>query len=111
MPTSILMGPTPRFAPAPSAFRWEWRSFGRTFGGAEQRLPHLMPSAAQESDEIYLLSASGDNVKVRDGLMDVKVLRGTNGDGLEQWAPTLKAPFPLSPAEVERVLDALGCPL
>ena len=29
----------------------------------------------EESDETYLLSSEGDTVKVRDGLMDIKVLR------------------------------------
>ena len=38
--------------------RWEWRSFGRRFGAAEQRLARLTPSGLQESDEIYLLSAA-----------------------------------------------------
>ena len=76
--------------------RWEWRSFGRRFPSAEERLARLTPSGVQESDEIYLLSASGDNVKVRDALMDVKVLQEINADGLEQWTPVMKAGFPLS---------------
>jgi len=48
--------------------------------------------AVQETHEIYLLSGAGDNVKVRDALMDVKVLREVNADGLEQWTPLMKAP-------------------
>ena len=55
--------------------RWEWRSFGRRFGEAEKRLAALTPSGVQESDEIYLLSRAGGNVKIRDALMDIKVLR------------------------------------
>lgn len=35
-------------------------------------------------------------MKVRDELMDVKVLRETDADGLEQWTPVMKARFPLS---------------
>jgi len=73
--------------------RWEWRSFGRCFGEAEARLAKLTPGGVQESDEIYLLSGAGDNVKVRDALMDIKVLREVNSDGLEQWTPVMKAPF------------------
>ena len=87
--------------------RWEWRSFGRRFPPAEERLARLTPSGVQESDEIYLLSASGDNVKVRDALMDVKVLREVNADGLEQWTPVMKAGFPLSASDAAKVLDAL----
>jgi exopolyphosphatase/guanosine-5'-triphosphate,3'-diphosphate pyrophosphatase len=47
-------------------------------------------------------------VKVRDGLMDVKLLEAVDGNGLEQWRPVLKASFPLAAAEVHVVLDALA---
>ncbi len=55
--------------------RWEWRSFGQRFGLAEERLAALPTQGVQESDEIYLLSACGGNVKIRDALMDIKALR------------------------------------
>jgi exopolyphosphatase/guanosine-5'-triphosphate,3'-diphosphate pyrophosphatase len=91
--------------------RWEWRAFGQRFGEAEHRLTRSAPSATQESDELYLLSSHGDNVKVRDGLMDVKVLREVDGDGLERWAPVMKERFPLSAFDVAGVLEALRCPV
>jgi exopolyphosphatase/guanosine-5'-triphosphate,3'-diphosphate pyrophosphatase len=91
--------------------RWEWRSFGRRFGGAEGRLARLTPSGVQESDEIYLLSHAGGNVKIRDALMDIKVLREVNADGLEQWTPVMKAGFPIAAAEATKVLSALGLPI
>jgi exopolyphosphatase / guanosine-5'-triphosphate,3'-diphosphate pyrophosphatase len=91
--------------------RWEWRSFGRRFGEAEGRLTRLTPSGVQESDEIYLLSGSGENVKVRDALMDIKVLREVNADGLEQWTPVMKAGFPLQAADVTKVFEALRLPI
>ncbi|MGA9163366.1 MAG: hypothetical protein WBZ31_02835 [Thiobacillus sp.] len=91
--------------------RWEWRSFGRSFGEAESRLAALTPEAVQESDEVYLLSGAGDNVKVRADLMDIKVLREVNADGLEQWTPVMKAGFPLPSAEVAKVFESLQLPL
>ena len=91
--------------------RWEWRSFGRSFGVAEARLAALTPEAVQESDEVYLLSGAGDNVKVRADLMDIKVLREVNADGLEQWTPVMKAGFPLPASEVTRVFESLKLPL
>jgi exopolyphosphatase/guanosine-5'-triphosphate,3'-diphosphate pyrophosphatase len=91
--------------------RWEWRSFGRRFGEAEGRLAGLAPSGVQESDEIYLLSRAGGNVKIRDALMDIKVLREVNADGLEQWTPVMKAAFPLPAAEAEKVLAELRLPI
>jgi exopolyphosphatase/guanosine-5'-triphosphate,3'-diphosphate pyrophosphatase len=90
--------------------RWEWRSFGRCFGKAEAHLAKLKPGGVQESDEIYLLPAAGDNVKVRDELMDIKVLRETNAEGLEQWSPVMKAAFPLPATEAKKVFESLHLP-
>ena len=91
--------------------RWEWRSFGRSFGQAEALLAALTPDAVQESDEVYLLSGAGDNVKIRADLMDIKVLRESNADGLEQWMPVMKAGFPLTSADVARVFGSLRLPV
>jgi exopolyphosphatase/guanosine-5'-triphosphate,3'-diphosphate pyrophosphatase len=98
-------------APAAIVPRWEWRTFGESFGAADARFRALEPGRQQESDEIYLLSLESDaSVKVRDGLMDVKQLEAVDGDGLEQWRPVLKASFPLPAAAVGTVLAALGVP-
>jgi len=87
--------------------RWEWRWFGHRFGPAEARLAALTPGSVQVSSETYLLSGAGDNVKVRDALMDIKVLREVDASGLEQWTPVMKAGFPLPAAEVAKVFTAL----
>ena len=80
--------------------RWEWRTFGATFGAADAVLAGLTPTAVEESDEIYLLSPDADNVKIRAELIDIKVLREIDRHGLERWEPVLKATFPLSVADV-----------
>ena len=101
--------PTPTDALAGIVPRWEWRTFGDSFGSAETLLAAQEPERAQESDEIYVLSQERDvSVKVRDGLMDVKVLEAVNDDGLEQWRPVLKSSFPLGAADVATLLSALG---
>jgi exopolyphosphatase/guanosine-5'-triphosphate,3'-diphosphate pyrophosphatase len=88
--------------------RWEWRTFGESFAGAEKRLAALSPESVRESDELYLLSREADDsVKFRDELLDIKQLEQVNDDGLEQWRPVLKAPFPLSGATVDSALAAL----
>jgi exopolyphosphatase/guanosine-5'-triphosphate,3'-diphosphate pyrophosphatase len=87
--------------------RWEWRWFGNRFGPAEARLAAMTPGGVQVSSETYLLSGAGDNVKVRDALMDIKVLREVDANGLEQWTPVMKAGFPLPAAEVAKVFAAL----
>jgi exopolyphosphatase/guanosine-5'-triphosphate,3'-diphosphate pyrophosphatase len=89
--------------------RWEWRTFGASFGEAERRFSEHEASRAQESDEIYLLSPRSDaSVKIRDRLMDIKTLEQVNAGGLEQWRPVMKAEFPLPAADVARVCEALA---
>jgi exopolyphosphatase/guanosine-5'-triphosphate,3'-diphosphate pyrophosphatase len=90
--------------------RWEWRTFGHRFGAADVIFRALTPTGIQESDELYLLSGAGDNVKVRDDLMDIKVLKEVNADGLEQWTPVMKVGFPLPRADVVKVFEALRRP-
>jgi len=64
--------------------RWEWRTFGEEFGRAETLLAEAAAERVHESDETYLLSPGCDaSVKVRDGLMDVKLLERVSDDGLE----------------------------
>jgi len=91
--------------------RWEWRTFGVQFGPAEEYLMGLTATGTQESDELYLLSELGDTVKVRGGLMDVKLLREVGIGGLERWEPVLKAPFPLGRGDIETVFAALRLPV
>jgi exopolyphosphatase/guanosine-5'-triphosphate,3'-diphosphate pyrophosphatase len=91
--------------------RWEWRTFGAHFGIAETRFEELTPGAVQESDELYFLGGSRANVKVRDALLDIKVLREVNREGLERWEPIMKQPFPLPAADVVKVFESLGLAL
>jgi exopolyphosphatase/guanosine-5'-triphosphate,3'-diphosphate pyrophosphatase len=91
--------------------RWEWRTFGQEFGEAEPRFAALAVEKIQNSAEIYLVSTGSDaNVKVRDGLMDIKLLERVDANGLEQWRPVLKEPFPLAAAALAQVFAALGVP-
>jgi exopolyphosphatase/guanosine-5'-triphosphate,3'-diphosphate pyrophosphatase len=88
--------------------RWEWRTFGESFGDADRRFAALTPERAEESDEIYLLSRRSDaSVKVRGGLMDVKELQQVDEEGLQQWKPVLKAGEPLTADDARTVLSAL----
>ena len=90
--------------------RWEWRAFARRFPRAEDRFAETASTEPAESEELYFLSGGSGNVKVRDDLMDVKVLRETDAAGLERWEPVMKEGFPLAAASVERVFEALEVP-
>jgi exopolyphosphatase/guanosine-5'-triphosphate,3'-diphosphate pyrophosphatase len=89
--------------------RWEWRTFGSSFGAADDAVSELASGSDPiESEELYLLSTDDANVKIRDGLVDIKVLREVDGAGLERWEPVLKQGFPLPAEDAGRVLEALG---
>jgi exopolyphosphatase/guanosine-5'-triphosphate,3'-diphosphate pyrophosphatase len=87
--------------------RWEWRTFGDRFGAAEDAFAALEPTGVQESDETYFLAPRA-NVKMRFDLIDIKLLREVDEDGLERWEPVLKAQFPISAADARATLEAMG---
>jgi exopolyphosphatase / guanosine-5'-triphosphate,3'-diphosphate pyrophosphatase len=91
--------------------RWEWRTFGGSLDEVAVQLARWDHVGESESDERYLLSAQGDNVKIRDELLDIKVLREIDERGLERWEPTLKAAFPLDAPTLAIVFEALHQPL
>jgi exopolyphosphatase/guanosine-5'-triphosphate,3'-diphosphate pyrophosphatase len=94
--------------------RWEWRTFGKHFGTADSRFAELNPTGVQESEELYLLGGaagaegSGGNVKIRDDLMDIKVLREVDAQGLERWEPVMKQGFPLPKADAATVFASFN---
>ncbi len=88
--------------------RWEWRTFGEEFGVAEENIKAHECTRALESSEVYILSKkTGENIKIRDMLMDIKVLRNVEND-LEQWFPIMKATFPIGAEEATEVFKAAG---
>ena len=82
-------------------------------GAAEERLARLAPSGVQESDEIYLLSGAGENVKVRDALMDIKGVAGRlTPMAWSSGRPRHEGPVsPLPGVEAVKVLEALRLPV
>jgi exopolyphosphatase / guanosine-5'-triphosphate,3'-diphosphate pyrophosphatase len=88
--------------------RWEWRTFGRPGPVADEAFDAAEASAVAESDETYFLTGSGANVKIRDELVDIKLLRETDENGLERWEPVLKRPFPLGAADLATVAEAMA---
>ena len=69
-------------------------------------------AASRESDEIYVLDPRAtENVKIRDGILDIKRLRQTDADGLELWEPVFKAHFPLSRSDLAAASTVWSLPL
>ncbi len=92
--------------------RWEYRTFGESFGEAEERIRSHGEAKARSSAETYIVSSeSPNNTKIRDGLMDIKKLENVNGDTLEQWNPVLKSGFPLTMDVLAQVAAAWGVEL
>ena len=91
--------------------RWEWRTF---FADA---LPEhlserftLKDEAAEESDEIYIIAAaSPNNVKIRNGRIDIKRLEATDRE-LERWRPSFAASFPVESRAIHAAFEAWGIP-
>jgi len=88
--------------------RWEWRTFGESFGAAETRLGDLAPTKVEDSDELYVLSRGfAASAKVRGGQLDVKRLEEVSDDGLERWRPIAKLDLPVPATELAILFDAL----
>ena len=80
--------------------RWEWRTFGSDFKGADQKIMDLNPSVKKSGEKYILSRNSNENCKIRDDLMDIKSPVNVNEDKLEQRYPTMKLSFPLSKEQV-----------
>ena len=91
--------------------RWEWRTFAHTVSQADTIFDAMTPVSVEDSDDLYLLTLDGDNVKIRDQLMDIKVLREVDSAGLQCWEPILKVPFPLDVEAAQIVFAGLRRPL
>lgn len=84
--------------------RWEWRTFGKEFGVAEEKIKEREQGNFKRSSEKYILSRnSNENCKIRDDLMDIKSLQQINENKLEQWFPTLKETFPMTKGTIEKL--------
>ena len=63
----------------------------------------------RQSSEIYLLSRHTNeaNVKIRDGLLDIKTKVGETEDGYEIFQPQGKFQFPVNKEELQTIFDSL----
>jgi hypothetical protein len=87
--------------------RWEYRVFAEDLGAVEDNIRAHEQTRVKESEEDYIVCrSSGNNVKVRDGLLDIKQLENVNDDTLEQWMPVLKVGFPCPAGDVARIFSA-----
>ena len=90
--------------------RWEWRTFGTDFGTAES-LVLQFPARVRSSSEIYIVcETSAANMKIRDGQLEVKVLRERSDDGFERWSPQIKVRFPLLSASLPEIFAVWNLP-
>jgi hypothetical protein len=94
--------------------RFEFRTWARNFGLVERRLRLASDCRdISESEECYLVAPGTDhaNVKIRDGVLDIKDCIETRDD-LERWSPQIKCAFPLTTETLKGdVLPRLGASL
>ncbi len=92
--------------------RWEWRTFTDNLGSAETLIRQHPCTRLIKSDEIYLIhDSSGQNLKIRDDLLNIKLLLEVNASKLERWIPSLKAEFPLSRDDLQTFYRATDSPI
>ncbi|MEN8223982.1 MAG: hypothetical protein ABFS05_01370 [Bacteroidota bacterium] len=91
--------------------RYEFRVFGNNLDLYESKIRKISEKEqTREMDSIYLLTPwkRKNNVKIREGVMDIKVLEQQDA-GLEQWNPFLVGKFPLNADVIKTVVfPALG---
>ena len=85
---------------------WEWRTFGTAFGGAEARVLEVARSGERVNERYIVRPSSDANVRIHEGLLDVKLCLRLDDHGLEQWWPTVQGTFPLDATEVREVYRA-----
>ena len=91
--------------------RYEFRIFGNNLNKYGKKIKEVSPKEmTREMDSVYLLTPwkRKNNVKIREGIMDIKVLEQKHA-GLEQWNPFLVGEFPLEADIIKTVVfPALG---
>ncbi len=91
--------------------RYEFRIFGNDLETYEKKIKELSPrEMTRQMDSVYLLTPwkRKKNVKIREGIMDIKVLEQEHA-GLQQWNPFLVGEFPLEADVIKTVVfPALG---
>lgn len=91
--------------------RFEFRIFGNDLSKIEHKINELSSrEMIRQMDSVYLLTPwkRKNNVKIREGIMDIKVLEQEQV-GLEQWNPFLVGEFPLDADVIKTVVfPALG---
>jgi len=91
--------------------RWEYRVFAEDLGAVEDNIRAPECTRVLDSAEDYVICrSSGNNVKIRDGVLDIKQLENINEDTLEQWMPVLKVGFACPAEEATKIFSAFGLP-
>jgi exopolyphosphatase/guanosine-5'-triphosphate,3'-diphosphate pyrophosphatase len=89
--------------------RWEYRIFADDLGVVDTNIKaHECTRVLASAEDYIVCRANGNNVKIRDGLLDIKQLENTNDDTLEQWMPVLKVGFPCPADEAAKIFTAFG---
>jgi hypothetical protein len=93
--------------------KYEFRLFGQSFPELEKLIGEKAGFIRnRRMDDVYLLTAADNenNVKIRNGKMDMKVLEETF-EGLERWTPYMIGEFPMETEVIKStVFPALGIP-
>lgn len=94
-----------------SASRWEWRIFSDApFDSLAALFKRLRVSHSKNDTDTYIISAaSGANIKVRNSVLDIKLLYDEHSHiGAEHWHPAFRCDFPPSAGDAEKISVCSG---
>ena len=90
--------------------RWEWRTFCQNFGAPGEFAAASPKRRSRLAKRFTWLpqAATLENVKIyATSFLDIKLLERVDANGLEQWRPVLKSPFPVDVKAIALVKSAL----
>ncbi len=111
---AVVTSEQPAPIAAMNAPRAEFRVFGQ--GLIERLQPRMfngrtvLLQARRMPPEVYLLSVAGEdaNVKLRAGLLDIKLKVGETAEGYEIFEPRAKFELPIAQADLAEAFELLG---
>lgn len=95
-----------------AASRWEWRIFSDApFLSIAPVFQKLRRANRKRGTDLYVLSRLTEaNLKIRAGVLDVKIRVGVSPFGTELWRPAFKSPFPPDAADATTITGFIGTP-
>lgn len=90
--------------------RWEWRVFSdRPFARFAAFLRRLKAANHKTDCDTYIISKNTNaNIKIREGMLDIKLITGVSELRAERWRPAFRAHFPPALSDFAAISGCTG---